>query len=295
MNDEKIKSLVNAIIGYKNEETLLLMITRWFEKNPIEPIVTGLSDEQVSQFAFRYYESPIPVRVDIALTNYLKTQTFTQPEVKEVAVGLSDDLLWELVKHFDIEHLGDSISNWLKTKTFTPPNNEGNVYTADGSVLDYKKDYFAVADKFLFLEEEYSKLKAQRSEDYDELLKSCSAYRDELIELKSQQFEPNWDDAPENAVFCDVVFRFFDDYAKPVHDEPLLITSTRPTPPEPVVEVGMYWKLKNQQSSSVFKVISIGSFNVGNEECNGVSVFGDGTTYFYSINDFIAKFEQVKS
>jgi hypothetical protein len=150
--------------------------------------------------------------------------------------------------------------NYLKTQTCVAhPNNSGKV-------TNYKELYEKAVDSFVTLEEEYSKLKAQFLN------------------------RPNWDDVPVGTTIFRVFSEYVNENKSTIHNRVTLYEEQRPAP---AVDVGQVWKLKNAQSSSIFKVMSIGSFNVANDECNGISIFGDGTTYFYSIEDFLNRFHRI--
>ena len=103
------------------------VITEWLEQNPIEPVFVGLTDEQVTQFIEKYNIHPL---IGVHLKDWQKTQTFAQPEVKEVVVGLSEDQINELhdaIHRNEYNQVGeylpynDVVRNYLKTQTFAHP------------------------------------------------------------------------------------------------------------------------------------------------------------------------------
>ena len=170
-----------------------------------------------------------------------------QNPIKPTVVGLSDDQILGLEKYLNSEReqntFRDAIRDWLKTQTFT----QSRVFTDS----EIQQKYIELYD------------------DYQSLL------------IDKQQFQPNWDDAPDNAVFCDVIFRFFDDYAKPVHEEPLLMTVARPKPPAPVIEAGQVWK--SNYSVEILGVDTVIRYRHENDVCCTAE----------GIEDFLARFERV--
>jgi hypothetical protein len=104
-----------------------------------------------------------------------------------------------------------------------------------------------------------------------------------------QPFTPDWNDAPLKATSCQIKLVWIDKHGSAL-DYKLLLDQQRPTP---LVEVGQIWKLNPRLSESEFEVKTVGSFNVDSEECKGVHVFGDGTNYFFSLNEFLTKFKRV--
>ncbi len=197
---------------------------------------------------------------------------FEQNPIEPVFVGLSDSQFKKVARHLANEWDSDdyigyeaSLRRALDEQTFlytAKPafyNNEGKVYELDGSVTDYKADYESVAGSFVSLEEEYSKLKAQ-------------------------EFQPNWDDAPEWATKCRVRVHWADDDNHSATGA-LLREEQRPKP-SPKVDVGQVWDF---HGSSV-EIVMVTKFQIVMKSIEtGYLSIDDG------IDDFLAKFEQVQS
>lgn len=104
------------------------IITEWLEQNQPEPIVTGLTDEQIKDLACVVssvdYDDFHTTRYDVLIQNWFKKQTFTQ-EVQAVAVGLSDEQVNSLFEYFPYkatkEDFIEGYNTWAKTQTFTQP------------------------------------------------------------------------------------------------------------------------------------------------------------------------------
>ena len=82
MNIDKEKVRELAIELYKCSVTIEnneRLITEWLEQNQPEPIVVGLSDEQVEMLSRYVMKRSVTKSVKEVITEYLKTQTFAQP------------------------------------------------------------------------------------------------------------------------------------------------------------------------------------------------------------------------
>ena len=80
MNKEKVRELIrdvenNVAYGKSRDE----IITEWLEQNQPEPVVVGLSDEQKADFVEYVYRNRW-IEIKETLNNWLKTQTFSQPQ-----------------------------------------------------------------------------------------------------------------------------------------------------------------------------------------------------------------------
>ena len=139
MNKEKVRELAAKLFTEcglhipKGES----VIKEWLEQNPIEPVVVGLSDEQIEQLAhetFQFVEEffceneDIPVAGDYThhLKSWLKHEDFAQPEVKEVVVGLSDEQVNAFACYYGLSTTEQSklrceLKKWQKTQTFAQP------------------------------------------------------------------------------------------------------------------------------------------------------------------------------
>ena len=86
MNKEKVRELIrdvenNVAYGKSRDE----IITEWLEQNQPEPVVVGLSDEQKADFVEYVYRNRW-IEIKETLNNWLKTQTFSQPQPHSHAV-----------------------------------------------------------------------------------------------------------------------------------------------------------------------------------------------------------------
>jgi hypothetical protein len=81
MNENQIYDLAEFISeGGLHFADIKGSVKTWLEQNPIEPVVVGLSDEQVGYLSFKLHGTlSYDGRVDV-IENWLKTQTFTQSE-----------------------------------------------------------------------------------------------------------------------------------------------------------------------------------------------------------------------
>jgi hypothetical protein len=250
---------------------------KWFEQNPIEPIVVGLSDEQVNLLAESIGTNQNWFVKKIS--EWLKTQTFA---VKEVPVWLGDSQFKKVARHlanaFDSDdYIGyeAELRRALDEYTAKPSfyNNAGKVYNPDGSVTDYKADYESVAGNFVSLKEEYSKLKLR--------LESVTTLNEINHQAVVNSFSLNWEDAPATASYLSQILYWFDDNHMRVGDVDKLVFY-RPKPPAPKVEVGQVWK--NQYGEC--KVFGVNDKQV-------VRQYKDDGFMITSLEDFLAKFERV--
>ena len=76
MNKEQIEKLIDDA---NLSSTASFRIREWFEQNPIEPVVAGLSDEQVDDFIDTWHKSDRYYAVGV-YRDWAKTQTFAQPQ-----------------------------------------------------------------------------------------------------------------------------------------------------------------------------------------------------------------------
>jgi hypothetical protein len=333
MNEKQIDDLACLLGKYNNDCSLMKEVLRiWCARNLSGPTIVGLSDEQVSQFAFRYYESPIPMRVDIALTNYIKTQTFTQPEVKEVAIGLSDEQVVRLHEAIclcppEIMPKG-IIEEFLKTQTFAQPevkeivvglsdrqtNDVVSLFAYDS---DESLEYAEILRKYLNTQTfaqpvEFSNVELRDS--YQNLIEDFEALSKELEQIKEQRFTPNWDDAPEwaNWLAQDVTGQWIwfgerptagnveswgwntyqDKFFKIQVKNWKQTLQQRPTP-EPVVEVGQTWNSDYGDEYDV-KIIGLGKREQDWEDSICYQYVSNKTMHVTTLEYFLTKFEQVQ-
>lgn len=130
---EKVRELADLIgenhAPFANLEYMQDTIAEWLEQNPIEPVVVGLSDIQCRLLGYHLAENEgiedfDGMDYECEISDFLKTQTFAQPEVKEVVVGLSDE---QLIDFLDDDEAGNwstpsgfiaAYRKWAKTQTF---------------------------------------------------------------------------------------------------------------------------------------------------------------------------------
>ena len=77
MTPEKIRVLADTLFN-NPVDTHIEIITSWLEQNPVDPVVIGLSDEQVDELSYRL--EYVEWGYKMVIHNYLKTQTFAQPQ-----------------------------------------------------------------------------------------------------------------------------------------------------------------------------------------------------------------------
>ena len=88
IDKEKVRELALLLIGRDtwSVESKSRIITEWLEQNQPTPVVVGLSDDQVWELAKKILVADAEVicatigTYGEAINEYLKTQTFTQPE-----------------------------------------------------------------------------------------------------------------------------------------------------------------------------------------------------------------------
>lgn len=106
MNKDQIKSLEEWIFRSDNTpRDTIELITEWFNKNPIKPVVVGLSDEQVHQLSRTLNERSYFKHdwLISAIHNFLKTQTFAHSEIQQKYHELYNDYQSLLADKADIE------------------------------------------------------------------------------------------------------------------------------------------------------------------------------------------------
>jgi hypothetical protein len=227
MNKDQVKALIEFVISSRKDEEMNIvevccLINEFFERNPQEPTVVGLTPEQADSFMTFWHDNES--------CNYIKVY-----------------------------------KEWAKTQTFSNYNNEGKVYELDGSVTDYKGLYERAADSFVELEEEYSKLKAQL-------------------------FEPNWDDAPEEAVIARIWVEYVNKHNVSLVYREILAQYERPTPPAPKVEVGQVWEDKKESDEII--IVALGKNRTYDTICYQFTE--SKVIEIRCFEDFLAKFEQVQ-
>ena len=255
------------------------LITEWLEQNPIEPVFVGLTDEQVTQFIEKYNIHPL---IGVHLKDWQKTQTFAQPEVREVPVGISDEQAYDLSKMVNNlngsaneAEIAHSILYWLEHQIFTQPS----------------EAFKAAMEEIHIRDEEIARLERLNQSLHDSLV-------DSLEQLKAQQFTPDWSAAPASAVTCQVVKYFLDDKNNQVDSEILKIEFR----PKPTVKVGQVWRHGSEgEGGDDYEVTEVttleGKFKIGDEWQEDVVMITYENTaqdvYRRTLSDFLAKFSQV--
>jgi hypothetical protein len=283
MNKEQIESLVEYA---QMTSVQALRVLYWFEQNPIEPV--GLSDEQVialvdslQKLVLENRLGSLSARMRVLIDGFLMTQKSEKSEIKEVPVGLSDEQIQSLVDYtYCDSDTFDAIKEWSKTQTFARPVEFSDVELSDA----------------------YQRL----MEDYQDLRK----------ELKAQFLnQPNWDDAPE---WANWVAQDFNGAWHWFKNKPLAGNHKGWT--------NGYWGYKEQRNSPVLESIewqqtlqqrpasTVGAgqtwVKVGCVDgiAQSVSIdyasdqvvvfsahYTNGKQQHYSLSDFLALFERVKS
>jgi hypothetical protein len=122
----------------------------------------------------------------------------------------------------------------------------------------------------------------------------------------SQQFEPNWDDAPVGAIRCVNSTRWWNEKGEYI-ETTNSVSFERPKPPTPKVEVGQVWTFKTKGSEYIVEEVIIleGKTKIGEWQDNFTLVVYSPANvkgyckskdiYRRPLEDFLAKFEQVQS
>ena len=256
IDKEKVRELCIRLRNEVIPSDFEFVVSKWLEQNQPEPVVVGLTDEQVWELAKKILVADAEVicatigTYSEAINEYLETQTFTQ--VQEVPVGLTDEQVSKLSTELDdlmrptYDSIERCIEDFLKTQTFARPIEFSNVELADS--------YQASC------------------EDFEQLKK-------ELEQLKSQQIRPSWDDAPKDATSMCVIYEWYKHGTLCLRE--MAYGECRPKP-TPQVEVGQVWKCAKTEVT----VIAMNDDDV-------VFQKQSGSFLIYSIAEFLAKFERV--
>ena len=106
----------------------------------------------------------------------------------------------------------------------------------------------------------------------------------ELEQLKSQQFTPNWNNAPKNALSFELQQAWIDIHGCRVEFK-TVYKEQRPKP-TPQVEVGQVWNRRDLDGfSCVIIALNDNKLVVDIYECDDFAIF--------DLSDFIAEFERV--
>lgn len=195
---------------------------------------------------------------------------------QEPVVGLTDeqcDIFGGIIDDEEgTNYVGKYLKEWLKTQDFAEPCTCGiNL----GEVRDnLHKDFLSVC-------------------------RERNNLQDELEQLKAQQFQPNWDDAPDRAVNRQITHCWYDALGIPLEYK-ILLDEQRPKPPAPKVEVGQTWKYT--KSGKLYIILALGDMKSEDDEAVCFPDWVDSVTYrcnesnrvfTRTLDDFLDKFEQV--
>lgn len=303
IDKEKVRELAYLLIGRDtgSVDSKCKIITEWLEQNQPEPVVVGLSDEQVLDLVYYFSHNmhTPPIDTGHALESWLKTQTFVQPEVKEVAVGLSDEQVRDLasvVSSVDYDDFHTTrydvlIQNYLKTQTFTQP--ETTVVGLSDEQVNAFACYYGLSTT------EQSKLRCElkkwlntqifvhsepplsNEQVYGELYQEYQDVKKEIEQLKSQQFQPNWDESPTSATEFTVTGNWYNKNGTRLsgfHVSRIARPVVKPT-----LAVGQTWK--NQHGE--YEILGVNDKQV-------VRVDSAGGFMITSVETFLDNFERVK-
>ena len=163
-NKEKIRELI-AYLDCVNLDKREQVITEWLEQNPVEPVVVGLSDEQVHSLAY-YIGNGDYDNLKWSISIWQRGQKFAQPKVKEVPVGLSDAQVDSYREKYmslydDYQSLlvdkmiADKEIEQLKSQKFSPDWDDAPIPATEAtiSLSWYNRDGTRLSGKHLFREQ----------------------------------------------------------------------------------------------------------------------------------------------
>ena len=344
MNKEKVRKLAEklALLGGRADENELILLG-WLEQNQPEPVVVGLSDLQIDELhdAIHYNESENTgeyLPYSGVIREYIKTQTFAQVEPIKVPVGLSDKQVEDLASDLALASDGlcafyeQELKKWLENQTSSKPevkealvglsdelverlnnialtyfDNLGvtNVFDADtgDSELSIVPDFKAYLETQTFAQPvEFSNV--ELADAYQSLCEDMNNLSNELEQLKSQQFQPDWDNAPSWANWLAQ-----DENYEPFYyeNEPFKVkkmwtalgnkercfnkawqqTLQQRPKPTPQVEVGQVWEALNMK-------FTVNQYVLSGRDYEVICVSDSGFEYKGTLSDFLAKFERVQ-
>jgi hypothetical protein len=136
MNKELIEELAEWIYNSENaSRDEVELLTEWFEQNPVEPVVVGLTDEQADDLHSFYRRHKSYNLVDV-YKEWAKTKTFAQPSEAFKAAMVEVD-----IRNQEIEKLKDDFialeSEYSKLKAQVTTQNVGELEAVDD--LDIKR------------------------------------------------------------------------------------------------------------------------------------------------------------
>ena len=106
-----------------------------------------------------------------------------------------------------------------------------------------------------------------------------------------QQFQPNWDDAPDESVIARIWVEYVNKHNVSLVHREILAQYEHPKPPAPCVVFNVDYIYKNAK----YSVVSTGKMKVGNDWIDCVNYTNDDHSkdYTRTLEDFLAKFERV--
>ncbi len=287
MNRELIGSMSRYIADRLNTEfskgaLIQNFAIEWFERNPQEPVGVELTDNQLCGIFDRF---PYKATFDEFVEGYhewAKTQNLVKPEVKEITVGLSDEQINDLAVCMRWEvgcREGIAFLSWLKTQTFAQ------------SQL-FEPVVLGLSDEQV---DDILNLFSYDSDEYLEYAKKLGDYLKTQTFTRPQYFYPSWDIIPSHVDEVEIVMNYCQDGMILDDESNFLISYKRPKPPAPKVEVGQVWKYKGNHYTvgllSTLKVINTTEW----VSCVNYISDNSGNCYTRTLEDFLAKFEQVQS
>ena len=293
MNKEKVRELVTLVYSEVFNPNREDVVMEWFEQNPVEPVVVGLSDEQIIILGEVIRSRPNESET-LVIHDWLKTQTFAQPE--PIVVGLTEEHIRAFTKEQFPEWAEHAfvkrILDWQKTQTFAQPE-PVVVGLTEEQVFD--------------LACEMEGLKDDSRYQYDTLIK-----RFLKTQTFAQQFTPDWSTAPSwaNWLAQDLNGKwvFFEDepenysctnrwiassgrYHVAVINKNWKETLQQRPKPTPQVEVGQVWRSNDNHEIAWEMATVIGV----DDEAIAYRSNAKRKIGVFDIADFLAKFEQVQS
>ena len=317
------------------------IIERWLEQNHLtsqEVKVVGLSDYQIRELAieleFETTDNCERDEFEVIIKNWLKTQTFAQPNESLIADNLtlakeleqlkanSDDegdkdsykekyhWIYDAYSKamYEIEQLkskqqkpdwlnAPEWANWLAQDSCgrwhwfeNKPTEKSNSFQTNsslricfGSIKNWQQTLEQRPNK-IHKEVEFGDVRTGSSAEYQPL---------EALSQEQKQFEFSWDDAPKRADEVSVSVNWHKDGVLLESKE--LFSEQRPKP-TPQVEVGQVWKHSNDCN---YQIDSLGETkfndNAGWIDCVTYRSLETGRFYTRPLEDFLVKFEKVKS
>lgn len=262
MTKEQIAKLAE-FIKYSRTDLLAESIAKWFAKNPQEPVVVGLSAQELQNLFdyLRFHDETFP---ESHIRHWFASQTFSQPSQKDLDKKDAEIAALKAANKAHVETHIELVGDYEELdKRFAKIGEDRNFFECAARSAEAQVE--------------------QLSKMYDDALK-------ELKQLKAQVFQPDWGDAPDDAEEVCITAHWADKDSNIIKSK-ILFQEQRAIPPAPKVEVGQVWEYKNCE----YIVTCCGKLKQGNDWVESVTYFLGGDTYTRTLSDFLAKFEQVQS